>query len=111
MMGACKAGFGDCTNQAGCETPLDTSTNCGRCGNACTFANATSSCDGTKCTTPVCVSGYGNCETCSPDCETILNTTSHCGDCGTSCSGATPLCSSSSGRPMCVTDCTPSAPT
>ncbi|HXI59995.1 MAG TPA: hypothetical protein VNO55_28200 [Polyangia bacterium] len=111
VMGACKAGFGDCTNQAGCETPLDTSTNCGRCGNACTFANATSSCDGTRCTTPVCVSGYGNCETSSPDCETILNMPGHCGDCGTSCSGATPLCSSSSGRPTCVTDCTPSAPT
>ena len=36
--GTCKPGFGDCNNNKlldGCETTLNTSANCGACGNAC----------------------------------------------------------------------------
>ncbi len=35
----------------------------------------------------LCPSGFGNCDTSSPDCETPLNLVTSCGACGTSCDG------------------------
>jgi hypothetical protein len=86
-------------------------TNCGRCGNSCVFANANAACDGSKCTPPVCKTGFGNCDSSNPDCETALTTPARCGSCDVACSGQTPLCSSSTGKPTCVSDCSTSTPT
>jgi hypothetical protein len=52
--GACRSGWGDCNRDLqsdGCETPLDTSDNCGACGHAC---GASQTCDNGACTTQTC---------------------------------------------------------
>lgn len=51
--------FGDCVNSDadGCETRLDTTSNCGSCGNACNFANAAASCPSGTCTLGACTTG------------------------------------------------------
>jgi hypothetical protein len=48
----CDAGWGNCNTgwSDGCETPLNSSSNCGRCGNRCGgAANATPACSGGTC--------------------------------------------------------------
>ena len=51
-IGACSAGFGNCDRAAsnGCESALNTVTNCGACGNRCNLANATAACTAGACT-------------------------------------------------------------
>ena len=39
-MTGCVDGFGDCSAEAGCETALSTSTNCGACGTTCGWGEA-----------------------------------------------------------------------
>lgn len=96
--GACKAGFANCTPNGaetdGCETPTNTLTNCGRCGNACTVANGTAKCntDGT-CGVASCTGNYHLC----PGANTCYANTdaTHCGSSCTPCSapaGATATC-------------------
>jgi hypothetical protein len=62
----------DCTEDPGCETPIDSAENCGACGaHAATAANTTPdcTCDG-PCDTHFCRIGFGNCDHSQPDCET-----------------------------------------
>lgn len=80
---ACGAGYADCDRVAtnGCETPLNTSANCGRCGNAC---HATQTCANGMC---VCAMGRSDCDgNAMNGCEVDLATNAaHCGRCDAGC--------------------------
>lgn len=60
----CAAGYGDCDGMAanGCETPIDTVTDCGRCGAACAPANGTGDCVDRDCTLLACDPGFNDCD-------------------------------------------------
>lgn len=94
----CDLGFDDCNTMAadGCETPLDTLTDCGMCGNACMLpGTATHTCTGGQCRVATCMPGFGDCNSDDDDgCERALNTLSDCGMCGRDCalSRATESC-------------------
>ncbi|MEZ4390488.1 MAG: FG-GAP-like repeat-containing protein [Polyangiales bacterium] len=97
---SCATNWGDCDGNPanGCETNLLTSpAHCGRCGGACSLANATPACAGGACTVGSCNAGFGNCDgNASNGCETNTRTTpAHCGGCGNACTvpNATPACS------------------
>jgi hypothetical protein len=68
----CNAGWGDCDGAApnlnGCETPLDTPSNCTGCGVACDTAHSNgASCSGAGCTYASCAAGYLDCHTAAPN--------------------------------------------
>jgi hypothetical protein len=74
---------------------LNTNTNCGSCGAACSLANATSTCATGTCEIQSCNSGWGNCDGVTANgCETSLTTLTNCGSCGAACSlaNATATC-------------------
>jgi len=80
----CNTGFADCDDDLsnGCETPLDTLTDCGACGQACTAPNGEPSCAGGVCSTVTCGDGYANCNGDDGDgCEASLTSVEHCGSC------------------------------
>jgi hypothetical protein len=88
---ACPAGVGDCNGDPadGCETALDTPSNCGACGLACALPHASASCDGGACTLGACDPGYGDCDG-NPQngCEAslaLVPNSANCGACGVSC--------------------------
>ncbi len=86
---SCNSGFGNCDgNQSnGCEAPLNTNTNCGACGSACSLANSSTTCGSGTCLISSCNSGFANCDGSNGNgCENPLNTLSNCGGCGVSCS-------------------------
>jgi hypothetical protein len=88
---SCNAGFADCDGLAsnGCEQPLNTLTNCGRCGRACSLANAGESCSTGVCEITTCSTGFGDCDGVdSNGCETSLSTLTDCGACGVICDRA-----------------------
>jgi len=77
-IGECPSGYGDCTDAFGCETALDSPTDCGACGrSSCGLSNVIASCTQQvpTCEGVVCQAGYGNCETSKPDCETPYGST------------------------------------
>ncbi len=87
----CDPGFADCNMMAadGCETSLDTATDCGACGMACSPAHATGACDTGTCTIASCNAGFGDCDMMAADgCEAPLDTATDCGACGMTCSPA-----------------------
>ncbi len=107
----CAAGFGDCDQNAGngCETPLSSVSNCGACGFACRFANATATCTAGACALGTCATGFSNCDgNADNGCE--VNTTSdraNCGACGVTCASGQ-VCSAGVCRVSCaagLTDC------
>ncbi len=87
---ACSAGFADCdaSGSNGCE--IDTKTdanNCGACGNACHFDNASAKCTTGACALDTCNAGFGDCDSntvngCEVDTKSDL---ANCGSCGTTC--------------------------
>jgi cohesin domain-containing protein len=87
----CPAGFGNCDGDPGngCETPLNTLTNCGGCGNVCDQATSIgASCNGVTCSYAACMPGFADCNSAAPDadgCETSLTTPANCGMCGLAC--------------------------
>ncbi len=86
---ACEIGYTDCTPLApGCETATGTDpANCGRCGEACSLANATPNCINGTCTIGACDIGYSNCDG-QPGTGCERNTASDptaCGNCTTDC--------------------------
>jgi hypothetical protein len=77
----CYAGFGTCgAATPACTTRLDSTQNCGACGNpSCNVAHTLLTCSGgAACDHPVCAAGFANCDTTSPDCETAQGTASAC---------------------------------
>lgn len=100
QIGSCNALFDDCDgNDAnGCETQLNTTTNCNGCGTACSPPRTTSAtCPGGTCTVGTCQGGWGNCDGANGNgCEQTLTTTTHCTACRTSCTrtNATATCAS-----------------
>jgi len=98
VMGACRTvcdeGTGDCngdlssTGGDGCETPIATDPmNCGVCGRACVFTNATGGCTSGACVIATCDVGFDDCDMDATNgCETdIAGDAANCGTCGTMC--------------------------
>jgi hypothetical protein len=104
---------GGTTLCGGACVALDTVTNCGACGTACTFSNGTATCDNGMCTLQGCATGYGNCDSAAANgCETDLQTDiNHCGTCDTVCpTGASCVggqCACPAGTKLCGGTCTP----
>ncbi len=92
---SCNPGFGNCDGNAsnGCETALNSVSNCGMCGRACSGA------------TPVCDTRMGVCSSgcvggqtrCGMSCVDTGSDVSNCGACGRMCTVAngTPRCEAS----------------
>lgn len=98
---SCNPGVGNCDGFAanGCESPLNTLTNCGGCGVGCARANAGASCSTGSCRTGTCNAGFGNCDGNDANgCERALNTLTSCGGCGVACTipNSAETCSSGS---------------
>jgi hypothetical protein len=97
QISTCNTGYADCNGDPsdGCETALNTSSNCGACGSTCTNANGTTSCQNGVCK-PTCTSGYADCNGIASDgCEASLTSVTSCGNCGDQCATA-------NGTPNCV---------
>lgn len=102
VVGTCFFGFSNCDGimANGCEVNIVTdNSNCGVCGNVCSFANATSACVNAACSLVACNSGFGNCDgNPSNGCEINLNTSvNNCGSCGNVCNLANATASCSGG--------------
>lgn len=98
VIGACEPGFADCDLDPsnGCETPLDTATDCGSCGNRCAPDGAAGDCSSGTCQIASCDAGLADCDDDpSNGCESPLDTTENCGACGAVCrpTGGTGDCS------------------
>ncbi|MDB4932922.1 MAG: uncharacterized protein JWM10_5406, partial [Myxococcaceae bacterium] len=84
-VGTCNAGFGNCNGRTsdGCETPLNSGTNCGACGTRCAA--------GTFCSNNACVSscpsGTTYCAS-SGGCINLQTNPDSCGSCGNTCPSA-----------------------
>jgi hypothetical protein len=61
---ACNASFSNCDGSpaTGCETAINTLSDCGGCAIACSRANATASCATGTCATSACNAGYDSCD-------------------------------------------------
>ncbi|MBI5514723.1 MAG: hypothetical protein HY909_13190 [Deltaproteobacteria bacterium] len=86
---ACDAGYGDCDGLAsnGCETDLNTTASCGRCGNRCAVpAGSAATCVAGTCGFR-CNAGFADCDLNPANgCEVSLQTDLfHCGRCGNRC--------------------------
>jgi len=105
----CNAGFADCDGNAanGCEVDTRSNTgNCGRCGNACSSANASSVCSAGVCGIGACNAGFANCDgNAANGCEVdTRSNTGNCGRCGVVCAapvGGSATCTGSA----CVQAC------
>lgn len=102
---ACNTGHADCDGMAanGCETPLDTLTDCGGCGTSCDLPNATESCATRSCQIAACDAGWADC-TAAPGCETPLGTETDCTGCGVTC-GPFPNAQATCATGACLSVC------
>jgi hypothetical protein len=87
---SCANGFDDCDGDpaTGCETRLDTLTDCGSCGVPCDVAGGSSSCAGGVCSAASCAPFLADCDGDSLSCETDLRTLSSCVGCNVPCGDA-----------------------
>ena len=88
MLAVCDPGWGDCDGDTGngCETPINSTINCGGCGVSCVAQSGTTSCDAGRCVITGCDPGYGDCDFDPTNgCETSLMTPWNCGYCGRLC--------------------------
>ncbi|MDX9720636.1 MAG: SUMF1/EgtB/PvdO family nonheme iron enzyme [Myxococcota bacterium] len=74
----CEASWGDCSSSTGCETSLETMTNCGACGVSCK--------GGMLCERGRCVCPDGELD-CAGQCKKVNSDSENCGTCGVRCSG------------------------
>ena len=107
QVGSCDSLWDDCNGIPGdgCETSLETLTDCGACGAGCSRANATADCSGGSCHIGSCDALWGDCDgTDANGCEQTLTTLGNCGACGNTCSlpNAGEECSTGSCR---ITSC------
>ncbi|MDW8245834.1 MAG: hypothetical protein RMJ84_04575 [Sandaracinaceae bacterium] len=108
-VGECPMGYGDCDgNEAnGCETQLNSTENCGRCGRICQGGNARWMCSSGRCVVSDCIAGYEDCNLNPSDgCEVNLSDIEHCGSCNHRCpavANAMRTCSMS----RCAFSCNP----
>ncbi len=94
----CAAGFGNCDGDPsnGCETSLNTVSNCGDCDSICSNPNGSTSCIGGACA-PTCAPGFDDCDgDPSNGCETDLNNDLN------NCGGCDNVCPDAGGSPNCV---------
>ncbi len=111
---SCNAGYGDCNKTAsdGCEVALDSISNCGSCGHACTTSvtHATAACNKSTCGIK-CDAGYTSCNA-GTSCANLTADIQNCGSCGHACApaNAPATCSASGcGHGTCAAgfgDCT-----
>jgi hypothetical protein len=89
---ACPAGTEDCNGDPldGCETALETLSDCGSCGNKCQLPNALAACSDGACKVAECIAPFGDCDgNAANGCEVdITSSPLHCGGCGFSCNAA-----------------------
>jgi hypothetical protein len=105
-IGACNAGWLDCTTAAGCETSSTDLAHCGACGRTCTVPNATAACDGTRCTIGMCNRGWGDCDRDPANgCEQRLETATHCGACNAPCAGPNAVSECRAGGACAILSC------
>ena len=102
---SCLAGWDDCeeTPNDGCETPLDTLTDCVVCGVPCALDNASESCDTGSCRLGVCEGTWRNCDDSEiTGCDANIDVdVENCGGCDVECANE-------HGSTSCVGgDCTP----
>src|SRR5262249_2009033 len=103
----CDAGWSDCDGNPnnGCETQVNSATNCAACGVTCNLSHANSSCSTGTCAPTSGNAGVGNGDSVpSTGCETPLNTTTTGGTGGRVCTTANGSTSCPSGP--CVPACT-----
>lgn len=93
---SCAPGFADCNGEAadGCETDLQTLSDCGSCGNDCSGLQhvAAAQCIDGACADVTCEDGYGDCDALAfTGCEQSTRGPQNCGGCGLLCAppGAT----------------------
>jgi hypothetical protein len=101
VVASCTAGNANCngTYADGCETALNTLTDCGACGIGCNFANANESCASGSCQLISCTGTFANCDANQTNgCEiNTASSTAHCGACGNACSSTNGTASCTSG--------------
>jgi hypothetical protein len=99
VINTCQDGFGNCNDAVGdgCETRLNTLTDCGACRKACgPLDYATATCASGTCQIETCAKDYDDCNTDASDgCEQSLKVPVHCGACDAVCTvdNATAGCS------------------
>ena len=83
---SCPTGQSFCSGGV-CVDLATSPNNCGSCGNACSFPNATGGCSGGACVVAACNVGYADCNGKKADgCETSLTAdVNNCGGCGVVC--------------------------
>ncbi|HEY5959514.1 MAG TPA: hypothetical protein VIV60_23315 [Polyangiaceae bacterium] len=92
----CSQGLRDCTDASGCETLLNTISNCGACGTKCNApANGLANCSSSGSCGFTCDENYTQC---GSSCVNTSNDPYNCGACGHNCLGGT--CSASVCQPI-----------
>ncbi len=110
----CPMGFADCNHDPadGCETPLNTPSNCGGCGQVCQQVGGTNACvlQGTNYVCqPTCDATHADCNLVPQDgCEVDLSGPGNCGACGHACSNphGTTTCTTQGSGWFCSPTCT-----
>lgn len=89
VLTGCEGAYDDCDGvlDNGCETPLDTLADCGRCGRECAPAGAIGTCDDGVCRIEACDEGRADCDGMRANgCEVDLRSdVAHCGACRARC--------------------------
>ena len=107
-------GYADCNHNTadGCETPLNTPTNCGGCGHVCQQVGGTNACvlSGTNYVCkPTCDATHADCNHMPDDgCEVDLTGPNNCGACGHACTNphGTTTCTTQGDGWFCNPTCT-----
>jgi len=91
-VGTCDPHWANCNGNVsdGCETPINTVTNCGGCGIVCSTLNGTPACVASGntfvCAIGSCNAGYASCPGNGTNCATnVGGDTNNCGTCGNVC--------------------------